>query len=158
MTHFLDCYGDAWAKRRQGNSGAGKLADDRHEQVHFGTSRLSSYNPASGNSTALKPRLAKQRMRAERGDCFRGQGLGSQEIFGLACRPALWQPSSSLCIGCRDNPPLASDYAEGRITRRTNRRNEPPGDDDVSKRDVCETLTLSMFLQRSDLLLHCFHP
>jgi hypothetical protein len=97
-------------------------------------------------------------MRAERGDCFRGQGLGSQEIFGLACLPALWQPSSSLCSGCRDNPPLASDYAEGLITRGKNRRNESSRDDNASKRDVGETLKLIIFLQRSDLLLHCFHP
>jgi len=47
-------------------------------------------------SPALKPRLAKQRLRAERGDCFRGQGLGSQEIFGLACRPA----HCRACYGC----------------------------------------------------------
>jgi hypothetical protein len=73
-------------------------------------------------------------MRAERGDCFRGQGLGSQEIFGLACLPALWQPSSSLCSGCRDNPPLASDYAEGLITRGTNRRNQSARNDDACKR------------------------
>ena len=68
--------------RRQGNSGAGKLADDQHEQVHFGTSRLSSYNPASGNSTALKPRLAKQRMRAEWATVFAAKVLGLKKSSG----------------------------------------------------------------------------